>query len=442
MDTLRIKSIVFYVIVSIIVIAYFFIRLPELKTAFFIGTTLPYDFPQDYIAGRQLLAGKTLYPPDFVTMYRNLLASSGGAVNPQINHLNAHPPFTALLLYPLWLFSFHNAAVIWGAITILCSFAISLLLMKAEDASLMYVPLLSLFILAWPPFQANVAVGQVSVLVALFVSAGWYLYKKHKDLLAGIFITLATMLKFYPGLLLLYFLFEKKYKLFWSSIAGIVIIMVITLILTKYDVFHFLFTILPADSKYSGADIGNLSINGYFAKLFLSVKAYYITGTFAASENYVLKNIFLAIAVALLLFYSALSIRKYRYDNDLGFSVFIVVSLLVSPLCWNHYLTLLLLPLIVFAKELLQKRTISEVVLFLTGLFFISIDTSSVYFLKVLSIVRGIIPGNPESFFYRMTFYSLPFYGMVLLLYLNFRLIKNYSTSALHDTEGGGAALD
>ncbi len=442
MDTVRIKSIVFYVIVSIFVIAYFFIRLPELKTAFSIGTTIPYDFPQDYIAGRQLLAGKTLYPPDFVTMYKNLLASSGGAVNPQINHLNAHPPFTALLLYPLWLFSFHNAAVIWGALTILCSFAISLLLMKAGDASLMYVPLLSLFILAWPPFQANVAVGQVSVLVALFISAGWYLYKKHKDLLAGIFIALATMLKFYPGLLLLYFLFEKNYKFFWSSVAGIVIIMVLTLILTKNDVFHFLFTILPADSKYSGADIGNLSINGYFAKLFLSVKAYYTTGAFAASENYVLKNIGVAIAVALLLFYGALSMRTYSYDNDLGFSVFIILSLLLSPICWNHYLTLLLLPLIILIKELIKKRTVSEVVIFITALLFISIDTSSVYFLTALSVVRGFIPGNPASFFYRMTFYSLPFYGMVLLLLLNFKMIKNISTAAMREARGDREELD
>ena len=54
----------------------------------------------------------------------------------------------------------------------------------------------------------------------------------------------------------------------------------------------------------------------------------------------------------------------------------------------------------------------------------------SVYFLKVLYIVHGLIPGNPESFFYRMTFYSLPFYGMVLLLFLNFRMIKKYDKTA------------
>ncbi len=157
------------------------------------------------------------------------------------------------------------------------------------------------------------------------------------------------------------------------------------------------------------------------------MKVLYTTGTFAASENYLLKDICYAIAVALLLFYGALSIRKYSYNNDLGFSVFNILALLLSPLCWNHYLTLLLLPLIVFAKELRKKRAISEVIIFLSALFLISIDTSSVYFLKALSIVHGIIPGNSESFFYRMTFYSLPFYGMVLLLFLNFRMIKHHS---------------
>ena len=188
--------------------------------------------------------------------------------------------------------------------------------------------------------------------------------------------------------------------------------------------------------------LGNYTINGFLSKLFLSVKSHYKGGVFTASENYFWKNIVLSLMIIVIVSYTALNSRRYNYNNPLGYSVIIIISLLLSPIGWAHYLIPLLLPLIVFIKELIKKRTVFEVVIFLTALFFISIDTSSVYFLKTLSVVRGFIPGNPESFFYRMTFYSLPFYGMVLLLYLNFRLIKNYSTSALHDTEGGGAALD
>jgi hypothetical protein len=119
----------------------------------------------------------------------------------------------------------------------------------------------------------------------LFIVAGWYFLKKHRERMSGIFIALATMLKFYPGLLIIYFLINKKNKVFLYSIIGIAGILVLTLLLTKYDLLHFVFTIMPEDSKYSGSDLGNLSINGFFAKLFLSVKAYYDTGVFAASAG-------------------------------------------------------------------------------------------------------------------------------------------------------------
>ncbi len=430
MNTTKIKSIVFYVIVAIIVITYFIIRLPAFKNSFSIGTTSPVDFPQDYIAGKQLLAGKSMYPSNYMDIYIHTLSMNNVNI-PQrlkyVNGINAHPPFTAIFLLPLCLLSFHNAIYLYSFITLICMFLITLLLMKSEDISWFYLPLMILFVLAWPPFQANLAVGQIAIFVALFTLAGWYSLIKGKENMSGIFIALATMLKFYPGLFLVYFLINKRYRAFIISVISISLILVLTLVVTRYNFYYYIFHIMPTDAKYWGADIGNLSINGYIAKLFLSVKAYYNVGVFAASENYLYKNIFFSITVAVIILYSIVSIKRYDYNHALGFSVFIILSLLLSPICWNHYLTLLLLPLIVFAKELRKKRTISEIVIFLTALLFISIDTKSVYFLKVLYIVHGVIPGNPESFFYRMTFYSLPFYGMVLLLFLNFRMIKNYS---------------
>ena len=302
-------------------------------------------------------------------------------------------------------------------------------MIRAEDIPWQYFPILFLFILAWPPFQANLAVGQTSILVTLLVIAGWYFFKINKERMSGILIALATMLKFYPGLLILYFLINKKYKAFWSSIISMGIILVLVFIVTRYDFFRFIFHIMPADATYSGADIGNLSINGFFAKLFLSVKAYYDSGAFAASENYLFKDIFLLVAEGALVLYSARSIRKNTYDNDIGFSAFIIVSLLLSPICWNHYLTLLLLPLIVLIKQLIKKSTVYEVIIFLTALFLISIDTGSVYFQKALTMAHAYISGNAMSLFYRLTFFSASFYGMVLLLFLNIRMIEKYNKS-------------
>ncbi len=418
----KVKKIILYFLLSVALLTYFSIRLPALRYSFFIGTTAPYDFPQDYIAGRQLLAGKSVYPSHYMDLYTSLLSSNGVNVDIRIMHLNAHPPFAALLLFPLWFFNFHEAIFLYGLMTIACMFLTIFLLIKAEDISWVYFPLISLFSFAWLPFQANLSVGQISILATLFVIAGWYFLKKDREEISGIFIALATMLKFYPGLLMLYFLINKRYKAFLYSVLSITAILVLTVIVTKYDFFHFLFHILPEDSRYSGADIGNLSINGFFAKLFLSVKAYGSTGVFAASENYMLKDIVLSAAILVLLSY--LSLRIKTYTDELGFSFFIILSLLLSPICWNHYLTLLLLPFVVLIKELVKRKNTGEIVIFLTSLLLVSIDTHSIYFQKIINIVHLIVAGAPESFFYRMTFYSAPFYGMILLLLLNLRMVK------------------
>ena len=425
---IKIKKIGLYILLAVVFITYFFIRLPELKDAFSIGMSKPGDFIQDYMAGKQLLMGKTLYPSNYREMDELPQPKNQTPSILKNKLIDAHPPFAAILLFPLWFFSFHNAIFLWVIITILCMVLIISLLLKSENIPLVYIPLVSLFVLAWAPFQTNLSNGQISILVTLFVIAGWYFLKSERESLAGIFIALATMLKFYPGLLIIYLLINKKYKAFLTATIGIGFILVLSYLITKNDLFYFIFNVLPGDIQRCEIIFGNASFNGFFTQLFLHLQPYGNTIAFIPVVHRFDRNLCLYVTEALFLLYGVYSVNKYNYDNDKGFSVFIISSLLLSPLCWNHYLTLLLLPLIVFAKELLKKRTISEVVIFLTALFFISIDTSSVYFFKALYVVRGFIPGHPWSFFYRMTFYLLPFYGMVLLLILNFRLIKQTKT--------------
>ena len=77
----KLSKTVFYVLLSVALLTYFFIRLPELEHAFSAGTTAPYDFPQDYIAGQQLLLGKSLYPSNFRDMYTTLLSGRGANID-------------------------------------------------------------------------------------------------------------------------------------------------------------------------------------------------------------------------------------------------------------------------------------------------------------------------------------------------------------------------
>ncbi len=224
----------------------------------------PGDFVQDYIGGKQLLAGKSVYPADFTEIYKGLFKES-----PELKEItvtaNVHPPLVSMRLSPLWLLSFKDAAVVWSLITIVCMFVIIILLLKSEDISLKYVSLIALFVFAWQPFQSNLMLGQISILVTLFVIAGWFFYKKGHEAASGVFIALAAMLKFYPGLLIVYFLINKRYRAFLASIIAVGVILVLTLIVTRYDFFNFIFTIMPQDIRYWQADLVNFPINGFFS---------------------------------------------------------------------------------------------------------------------------------------------------------------------------------
>ncbi len=424
MKKAAIKKFAFYVFLSVTVIAYFLIRLPELKQSFLTGTTHPYDFPQDYIAGQLLFAGKSLYPPDFMHLYETTFLKKSLPPGDRVQFMNAHPPFTALLLSPLWLLSFHTAALVWAITTAGCMFVIILLLLGSEDESLLFFPLAVLFAFAWKPFQLNLSMGQTSILVTLFVIAGWYFLKRSRDGMAGIALAMATMLKFYPGLLIVYLLISKRYKALLYSFICIGAVGVVTFLTTRNDFVHFLSSVVPYDVHYWQAHLENYSLRGFAAKLFLSLRIVGTSGAFTASLNQFHLDVFLYSMDALLLLLIGWGVKRYDFTGDAGYSVFIIAALLLSPLCWDHYLTLLLLPLIVLIKELSRKNTLFEIVLFLAALFLVSIDTGSVYFQKAMEIAHAFISGNPLDRVYRLTFYSAQFYGMVLLLFLNFRMIK------------------
>ena len=439
MERIKMKKIVIYFILTIVLFIYFIIQFPNLKHSFSMGTTGPSDFAMDYIGANQLLSGKTVYPSNFLKIYTNLLLKHGvilqkrltqGSSHYKLN--NHHPPFVDMLLSPFALLSFKNAAFLYSIVSIICVVLIIVLLLKSEDISLIYFPLIFLFVLAWPPFHLNLFYGQISILVTLFVTLAWFSYKKKHETILGIFIAFATMLKFYPGLLIIYLLIDKKYKALLTSIITIIGILVLTLILTKYNLFRLFFYIAPKHVEFFDADLGTFSINDFFSKLFLPMRSFNNTTALTIFVSPFLKNILFYISVGSLLFYLVLNIKKYT--DDLGFSLFVILSLLLSPICFDHYFTLLLIPFVILMNELVKKPNTFEIIIFIVSLLFISVDEYSVYFGKAIYITHLYLLGNHSSFIDTLTFYSLQFYGILLLLFLNFRMIKKYNKTITQQT--------
>ena len=231
------------------------------------------------------------------------------------------------------------------------------------------------------------------------------------------------MLKFYPGLFMIYFLVTKKWKAFRSSVIVSVIIIVLTFIVTKNDFLHLIVNVMPRDIHYWQADMVNSSLNGFFSKLFLPMLTFKTTA-FAVFISPFMKNLLFYTAAGSLLLYSIWYINRYNHTNDLGFSLFLILSLLLSPLCWDHFLTLLLLSFVIILKELITRKNTWEISIFIVSLLLISVDESSVSFNKAVYLAHVYFLGKSTSFIDTLTFFSAQFYGMLLLLFLNFRMIK------------------
>jgi hypothetical protein len=403
---------IYYIFIFFLLLIFFILEFRTLKIAFNTSITSPVDFPQEYIGGKQLLSGKSLYNWDYKVVFKEF------KIPQDSNKINAHPPFAAILLLPLSLLSYQHAIFVWSLLTIFFMFVTTFFLLKAENISLKYFPLMILFVFGWWPFKDNLALGQIDILLLLFVVLAYFFLNKN-EILSGVFIALATMLKFYPGLLILYFLVTKKYKAFMSAVVVIFIIFLVTLIITHNDWFILFFKIIPKDVKNFQASPWVISINGFLTRCFLFIKNKKIAFLF---EN------FLYYSSALILMLMTFSIGKNKLRNNLGFSIFVILSLLLSPLTFEYSLNLLLLPSLILLKEFLNKKNLKGIILFMIA----SICAYGMYYSileRFYFITHRHFNSLPSTFIEAISVYGMQTYGILFLFFLNYKLLKEHIES-------------
>jgi len=75
--------------------------------------------------------------------------------------------------------------------------------------------------LCWYPFQAHLALGQVSLLLITCLIGGWALIRRGREYEAGLLFALAILIKLFPGLVLLYLLLRWKIRAIVGTAAGL-----------------------------------------------------------------------------------------------------------------------------------------------------------------------------------------------------------------------------
>ena len=321
--------------------------------------TLP-DFFQEYAAARNWLDGRRIYEDHHDAAPRVVGVSLDD--RRALVFVNAHPPTSVVVAIPFAKLAFADAFLTWNLVS-LGALAASLWIVQRQlripISPWSAGPVVALVMLCFPLWE-QCRLGQLKLILMLLVTGTWAAERSGRPWLAGILLGAAAAIKLFPAFLLVYYALRGRWRVVSAGILTVGALTALTAAVLGLDAYRDYFVkVLPA-IQWFRVGWNNDSIWGFWSRLFdpapehlrdrsLTEPLYY-SPTLATSLS-------LASCLALIgvLAWVVRGEATSRQD-DLTFSLAATAMLLVSPICWEHYLLLLLVPLAVVWVELPPTR--------------------------------------------------------------------------------------
>ncbi len=271
----------------------------------------------------RLLAGQNPYTP---------IATCG-----VLRH-TPHTPASLLLITPFMLLSVPLAGLLWDLLALVALFVALALI--ASELRLRLRPwqaaALIAFVAVWPPLLNTLLNAQVSPLLLLLYVLAWRWARRGKSAAAGAALGLATALRLFPGLLIVYFALRRDWRLVGASLATFTASSLILLpFIGPGAYWDYIARETPAATADWIASQHNTSLVGL---------AYHLLGADASAATLLGR----LLTVALLLALVALTWMRRRVPfvrDEATFLAYVPAALLATPILWQHYFVVLLLPL-------------------------------------------------------------------------------------------------
>jgi hypothetical protein len=384
------------------------------------------DFFQDWASSRNLIEGLPIYENHNVTVERYLghpTKEQGGSTVVDIEY-NAHPPPSIFLAVPLASLDYPDATLVWNILSLAAFFLSFCIVAHHLSLSLgikAVIPFITLCLI-FDPFRSQCSQGQLGFVILLLIIGSWSATKRGHSLRAGFFLGLAIAIKLFPAFLLLYYFAERRWKTLIAGVVSFILVSLITLLFLGFETYRAYFeVVLPTVEKFRSSWI-NQSLPGFWTKLFdpetekEHIQAL-IRSPILAKGLALLSSI---LVVALLVW----AIRKAQTESEKNhaFGLSILAMLLVSPITWNHYLVLLLLPLMTVWSRL--PSGFAWRASFLIVLIALGIDPSLLY--KVIPGGFGVGFATPLHTF---TILSVQFYGLIGLFALGLAEVRTFGNT-------------
>lgn len=343
-------------------------------------------------------------------------------LNTTTGMINLNPPFVAILMTPFSLLNYPTSFFIWSICSLTLAIISTILIVNvffhSQKRTILYLGSAALVCAYFPTF-ANIKCGQIGALLFFLITLGWIFFREQKTPLAGIFLGIAFSIKLFVGLFLILFLIRKEWAILRIFLATALGCILISLLIFNPETYFNYSHVFGKIQWYSAS--WNASLLGFFSRLF----GYQNEQNIALINLPKLTPIFYFFSV-ILLFFSFVFFRKKQTlsreitsaSNDLAISYTIVAMLLISPLGWIYYFSVLFIP---FAIIFYWNQRLFHLP-WLNFLLAAAIFFSSAPYLL---LKPGQIT-DPQNIFLQSGIY---FYALCLLMglifHLNWRLSRN-----------------
>lgn len=281
-----------------------------------------YDLSAYWIAGRHVVDGQPIYSA----------AQLAGPYSPQAQFLYLYPPFLAVAAAPVTAIlgvDYRIANWAWAATGLLIVVAAAIGIARREGiGSRGDRWLIVAAALAFPPIVGELVMGNVHLILLGLLTGAWLAVRRGNRLgeaSAGILIGVAVLIKVFPAVLVLWFLFRRRWTAAIVAVVTIVALAVATVpvigLQPWLDYPQVLINLgAPADTR------DTLAPSVWLAGLLPSAVA---------------RTVILA-TVVLVVGWTAL-----HRAEVVSFALGMVCSVLAAPALYHHYLAVLVLPLLV-----------------------------------------------------------------------------------------------
>ncbi len=275
---------------------------------------------------------------------------------PPLSDRYSYPYFYYLITSPLTYINISLVRyIVYFLDWILLIISIYLLTKVFSEKKISYKDWLLIFIISlnyWPALE-TLAQYKVEIIELFFISLAIYYFKHKNNYLVGAFITIATNLKYFPGVLLFYFFYKREKKIIISSTLTMIIIMIILISAFGFNTIKDFIINIPnrySSTNNQGIDgflITNVALTGALLKLFAKEPAELPSISNSEIPQYI--SLFLRLLIIIILAY----LFRKKINNRIEYRPYIEINLVLlsifflSPYTLNQY-AILILPVFIF----------------------------------------------------------------------------------------------